>query len=540
MKRLNKIGIVIVVICIIVLTFTNQYLIALDDFQKESATKDSAIVRDVDLSSGFMELVKIYGNNYISSYQGKSEYYYYLEYDSEKGGYHLDSIEGTPLQTMLGNLTGSGRIPTSGIKLREINLAFNLNTYFRKVYEMIPDVTWIYYTSNNDFVSMYPWVSSEDFFYEEGLKEANFFTYVKPENNPERKSVWTPVYDDYAGQSHMVTYSCPLYYGQDFMGAISLDFTCVYLSKLMSTDYEGYLEDQNGSVIAVSKAELPTQISSVREVMKYSEPEWRALKKLSKNKVNLFRGNYIYIAEYENAPWILYYRVPLWRLVLKALFLTLPALLITVLFLFIVKENEKHKQTQTLLSATVEELKIYQGRLEYAAKYDFLTNTFNRRGMEEYFHGIIRNTIPKPGFIIMGDLDYFKKLNDTHGHDAGDMVLVNVAGILQNNIEKEDHVCRWGGEEFLVILKRKDKESAMAVAEKIRSDVENLRIPYMKTELLSITITLGITEYNEKLALDRNITNADNALYYGKKNGRNRVVLYHENLFDESNPNIPS
>lgn len=537
MKRLKKIGIVIVVICIIVLTFTNQYIVALNDFQTEAETKEAAVIRDVDLSSGFMELVKIYGNNYISSYQGKSEYFYYLKYDKEKGGYHLDAIEGTSLQDELGNLTGTGKIPTTGIKLREINLAFNLNTYFRKVYEMIPDIAWIYYTSNNDFVSMYPWVSSDDFFYNSGLKKAGFFQYAGPEMNPDRESVWTPVYADYAGQGLMVTYSCPLYYGKDFMGVISLDFTSAYISKLISSEYEGYLKDQNGAAIAVSRKAAAGQVIDVKDKMNYSDSEWTAINKLDKSKIKLFGGYYVYVAEYENAPWILYFRVPLWRVIAKALFLSLPALLITAMFLFIVRENEKHKQTQSLLSETVEELKIYQGRLEYSAKYDFLTNTFNRRGMEEYFHGIIRNTIPKPGFIIMGDLDYFKKLNDNYGHDAGDLVLVNVASILQNNIDNDDYVCRWGGEEFLVILKRKDKESAMDTAERIRSEVENLRIPYMGTGQLSITITLGISEYSEKFALDRNITNADNALYYGKKSGRNKVVLYQEDLIKDSDSN---
>jgi hypothetical protein len=86
-----------------------------------------------------------------------------------------------------------GTIPDSGVYRDEMNMALELNRYFASIYNKIPDIAWVYYTSRNNFINIYPWVSSNEFSFKEDLKAEKFFTYADPQNNPLRDSVWTPV-----------------------------------------------------------------------------------------------------------------------------------------------------------------------------------------------------------------------------------------------------------------------------------------------------------------------------------------------------------
>lgn len=126
--------------------------------------------------------------------------------------------------------------------------------------------------------------------------------------------------------------------------------------------------------------------------------------------------------------------------------------------------------------------------------------------------------------IIIADIDYFKKINDTYGHEAGDLVLKAVADIFKINTRKQDITARWGGEEFLFLLPETPGEAACKFAEKVRSAVEQTPV---KTDSgnISVTMTFGVCEFIKELSVDGTIRMADNALYNGKSGGRNCVQL---------------
>lgn len=178
------------------------------------------------------------------------------------------------------------------------------------------------------------------------------------------------------------------------------------------------------------------------------------------------------------------------------------------------------------LSMAMANLKLRE-RLQNLSVRDGLTGLFNRRYMEETlareFMAAERNNSPV-GVIIL-DVDFFKKFNDTYGHEAGDIVLVALAKALTSCVRESDVVCRYGGEEFVVVLPGPPPERAIDRAEIIRSTVENeLRIKYNE-HVFKLTISLGAAFYPAHGSNPETVLKAaDNALYKAKELGRNRAV----------------
>lgn len=154
-----------------------------------------------------------------------------------------------------------------------------------------------------------------------------------------------------------------------------------------------------------------------------------------------------------------------------------------------------------------------------AAK-DTLTGFYNRRKMQEYLTAAVGDG--ERFSLIMSDIDNFKKLNDTYGHDCGDEALKAVSDTCRSCIDDGDRICRWGGEEFLILTKRPLGDAA-GTAEKIRSAVESCRLVFNGSDV-RITMTLGVSEYDPSSTIDKAITAADQNLYIGKNSGKNRVV----------------
>ena len=133
----------------------------------------------------------------------------------------------------------------------------------------------------------------------------------------------------------------------------------------------------------------------------------------------------------------------------------------------------------------------------------------------------------KPLCAMMLDIDFFKKVNDTHGHAAGDEVLRTVAGIIKQALRESDIPSRYGGEEFAVLLPFTHIEEATVVGERLRKEVEAASITInaetADEKEINVTISMGIAEYDGKESGEALFERADKALYEAKKNGRNQV-----------------
>jgi len=165
-------------------------------------------------------------------------------------------------------------------------------------------------------------------------------------------------------------------------------------------------------------------------------------------------------------------------------------------------------------------------KLEDAAITDPLTGLHNRRKMMEVLENErIRSERTKQSFcIVMCDIDHFKKFNDTHGHDCGDFVLVELSGLIRSALRKQDFVGRWGGEEFLFVYPETMIEGGKTVTEKVRTVIEET-IFYFNGIKLNITMTFGVSVHTKGKTVNSVIKEADDALYRGKQQGRNCVIL---------------
>ena len=166
--------------------------------------------------------------------------------------------------------------------------------------------------------------------------------------------------------------------------------------------------------------------------------------------------------------------------------------------------------------------------LSNAVHYDMLTGIYNRRFMEENLNRIIKLISRSGGVmsVLMLDLDFFKKYNDTYGHNQGDICLKSVAQAIVGTLSRaEDFAARYGGEEFVVALPHANAKGAQMIAERILENVQALNIPHEKNEAAGyVTVSIGITTGNVQHGQDcyAYLKRADEALYMSKNNGRNR------------------
>lgn len=163
--------------------------------------------------------------------------------------------------------------------------------------------------------------------------------------------------------------------------------------------------------------------------------------------------------------------------------------------------------------------------LKKMAQLDPLTKLLNRRSMDASMEKVLKE-IGGTGEIfclLMIDIDDFKRVNDTYGHECGDLVLVTVSTMLKDSVRGCDSVCRWGGEEFLILV-RADEKFTSYIADNICHKAAAKEICY-KERTVRVTLTIGICAYQKGVSLQTMIDSADKKLYWGKNNGKNQVVL---------------
>ncbi|MBI3907880.1 MAG: GGDEF domain-containing protein [Pseudomonas fluorescens] len=171
-------------------------------------------------------------------------------------------------------------------------------------------------------------------------------------------------------------------------------------------------------------------------------------------------------------------------------------------------------------------IKRYQDKIQAQAILDSLTELPNRRGFDLLAAQAMQEARrePKPLTALLLDLDHFKALNDTYGHLAGDQVLIGFARDLESCLRHSDIVCRWGGEEFIVLLKDTDGKTGLMIAEKIRQHVEQQRYAY-NGKALQLTVSIGLTTLQPDDTLHSLLSRADHAMYRAKQSGRNRTCV---------------
>jgi diguanylate cyclase (GGDEF)-like protein len=160
---------------------------------------------------------------------------------------------------------------------------------------------------------------------------------------------------------------------------------------------------------------------------------------------------------------------------------------------------------------------------------DPLTGLYNRRYLEESLPREIERCErrDRPLSVLMLDVDHFKRFNDEHGHGAGDALLTRIGQVLASVTRGEDIACRYGGEEFTIVMPEASTEQAYARAEQIREAIADTTINYMRRELGPVSVSIGLSQLRPGMDSPETLmAEADRALYAAKAQGRNRVVRH--------------
>ena len=194
------------------------------------------------------------------------------------------------------------------------------------------------------------------------------------------------------------------------------------------------------------------------------------------------------------------------------------------------RTNEQLRQAMSELDASRSQIRAQNDELRLLATRDPMTGCLNRRALFETAGDLFEHAAKHGGELccIMTDIDYFKRFNDKYGHAVGDQVIQAVARTLVRETRGSDVVCRYGGEEFCIILPNTTSEQAMRIAEKLRETIEESASAALRTTRVErITSSFGVASIVRGAAdLEELIDQADNALYKSKEDGRNRVSLW--------------
>ena len=168
----------------------------------------------------------------------------------------------------------------------------------------------------------------------------------------------------------------------------------------------------------------------------------------------------------------------------------------------------------------------YIAKIKDMAHNDFLTGLSNRHSFFEEMNQYYKMAKEKSESfaLAMVDVDNFKNINDSLGHDVGDMVLVELAKVLKNNLKGSDIVARFGGEEFCIVLKNIEQKKALEYFIKLKESIAAMAIRTKETKAFNVTVSIGVA-FNDASSLDEILKQADMALYHAKKNGKNRVEV---------------
>lgn len=186
--------------------------------------------------------------------------------------------------------------------------------------------------------------------------------------------------------------------------------------------------------------------------------------------------------------------------------------------------------TQVKLVRQTQKLEEMQIELKLLASQDYMTKLYNRRYFTETSVLILdlakRNKTDSS--IIMIDIDNFKNINDTYGHNIGDKVIIELSNILQKQTRKSDILSRWGGEEFIILLPNTKPVGATVLAEKMRQSVNQMVLNFKSEIQLQFTISIGIAEVDREVdtSIENVVNRADKALYEAKNTGRNKICVF--------------
>lgn len=404
----------------------------------------------------------------------------------------------------IGNITGLGGVPQPGSeKLREMNVAMLLTPAFQTLLQRDPDTPWVYYTSIDEFIYLYPHVNPDEFIYSPVIKVLEFMSGATAEANPDHSVFWSSVYPDAAGKGPMVTVSAPVYAGDRLRGVVSADVGLAhlefYLELVDIPRSDVRLVDSRGQLLARKKTGIePSATASALATPAALAAEWI-------QDLPLAVGGWRLLVDTDQA---LVYRDMVLRYLPQALL---------VVFLF------------GILALLIMLMRLL-ARVNQLSTTDHLTGLLNRRMFDLQFSQELEVAHRRNQGLALAilDIDDFKKYNDSYGHQQGDQALKAVAGQLREVFKRgSDLSYRIGGEEFAITVHLDTEEQLAASLRKMVDAVASLRMPHALGAHGMVTVSIGgfLIKAGTAVSIDEAYSRADVALYLAKEAGKNRYAI---------------
>ncbi|WP_457744591.1 sensor domain-containing diguanylate cyclase [Sulfurimonas sp.] len=440
---------------------------------------------------------------------------FFSKYENNRYCYSLyEPTSQEPLVKNKANLLGWSKIVDTKEYIKEQEAALFLSSYLKLVYETNKNFAWVYYFSKHNFTVVYPYISANDFSFTQNLDKEPFFQCATPKLNPKAKLFFTPLYTDVIGKGLMLTIGKPVYYKKEFLGTMDIDITLNHMDnallKLDTLKNKSMIYNDRFEVLGSNNIIKDFNRSKIYKADDFLPKEILLAKETS--KVIYLDGKYLFIKKIKDTPFtFLYYqdaKIVWWH----SLLYVVPIVLFFFLFVLVLYLYKKAKSAMACL--------------EDQAMKDYMTGAFNRRYFFEVSSAIFlkvkRNKTAVA--IIMTDIDDFKKINDTYGHQAGDIGIKYVKEVFDNNLRKSDLFARFGGEEFCILLDDISLKDTKMLVEKIRKEFESTVLESDNCKF-SYTVSFGVA-YGLLDDVEDMINLADKALYKSKNNGKNRVTIY--------------
>ncbi|WP_457748357.1 sensor domain-containing diguanylate cyclase [Sulfurimonas sp.] len=399
--------------------------------------------------------------------------------------------------------------------LQEMESVLELAPFLELVYKQNKNFAWVYYFSKHHFTVLYPYISSKDFNFTLALEKEPFFQYATPKLNPKAKLFFTPLYMDSIGKGLMITIGKPVYLHHEFLGTIDIDITLNNIDNILvrldTLNHQSALYNEKHQLIASHNIIKFFNRSKIYKIDTFIPSVILNIKDTQKN-LKYINSQYIFKKTLANSKFKYIYMVNVYKVWLQSFIYILPIFILMLFSVYLVFLYQKSKNLNY--------------KLKLQTVKDYMTGAYNRRYFFEVAETLYLRAKRKRSklAVIMIDIDDFKIINDSYGHDNGDLAIIEVRKILEKNLRKYDLFARFGGEEFCILLDDISKEDVVNLFEKIRKDFEENEI--MNAEVrIHYTVSFGIA-YGMMGSLEKLIKIADEALYASKQNGKNQVTIY--------------
>jgi diguanylate cyclase (GGDEF)-like protein len=361
--------------------------------------------------------------------------------------------------------------------------------------EHVPDIIWVYYTSKHDFIYIAPDPAIADFRFSDVLYDKEFWAQARPATNPTQRQIISDLYRDAYGQGLMISISSPVRIDGEFRGVASLDLGIDLLQELTAVGTaagDSILVDEKDQIVARPgdfEVDETYAVEPTDDWVRHNDASWLS-ETVVEDELRLLHclpNDRLYAAAARASAMV-------WAVLAAMLGLVV----------FSVRLNNALTTVRTLMNR------------------DALTQLLNRRGFASAAEETREQARSRDAgtAVLLLDVDHFKSINDRHGHDLGDRILTELAKRLLASVAADDLVCRWGGEELVLLFVYDDVTNLPRIAERIRATVADRDFDDAS---LTITVSGGLTDWRDGEALQTAIDRADDLLYRAKYNGRNRI-----------------